>query len=239
MYQDPAQKTTEKQKEGSDFFENYQEFEEWRAVFYKLAWLGLSYPGESLAEAVYSGKFFQGMKKTAAILRFEQIADDNLDDLASHELSEKTLQELETEYVSLFISDLGGALVPPYGSVYLDNEVMGPSTRRVAEKYRKAGFKKDSGHDDLPDHISVELEYLFKLTQKENRKKYHLHLEFFDELLAPWVEEFTGSVRREADSGFYSTLAGWLNAGLKRDRQFLKEMVKAKDNNAETDRGFK
>jgi TorA maturation chaperone TorD len=63
---------------------------------------------------------------------------------------------LETEYVRLFINAMPEVPCPPYGSVYLEGTVMGVSTLRVIEIYRKYGMATD----ELADHIAVECEFL-------------------------------------------------------------------------------
>jgi TorA maturation chaperone TorD len=63
---------------------------------------------------------------------------------------------LETEYVRLFINAMPEVPCPPYGSVYLEGTVMGASTLRVIEIYRKYGMATD----ELADHIAVECEFL-------------------------------------------------------------------------------
>ncbi len=215
-----------------------EEFKQWRPVFYKLAWIGLSYPESSLAKSIENGKFFQGMKKTTEAFQLELSQLDGISKEAFEAESVKEKErELETEYVSLFISEVGGALVPPYGSVYIDDTIMGPSTDRVVENYQEAGFSKLEEYNGLPDHISVELEYLFKLTQMETPEKYRYHIQFYDDLLAPWLGEFTDSIVEAMDSRFYSTLATWLESGLRKDRKFLGDLLDNNEDKAGTNGG--
>lgn len=63
---------------------------------------------------------------------------------------------LQNEYVRLFINALPEVPCAPYGSVYLEGSVMGESTVRVREIYRKYGMETT----ELPDHIAVESEFL-------------------------------------------------------------------------------
>lgn len=225
-------KTTAEQNDKSkkpnkyNFSSFSDEFKQWRPVFYKLAWSGFSYPESPFVKSIKNGKFFQGMKKTAEAFQLELGQLDRISkEVFETESVEETERELETEYVSLFISEVGGALVPPYGSVYIDDTIMGPSTDQVVENYQKAGFSKLEEYNGLPDHISVELEYLFKLTQMETPEKYRYHIQFYDDLLAPWLGEFTDSIAEATDSRFYSALATWLESGLRKDRKFLGDLL--------------
>ena len=63
---------------------------------------------------------------------------------------------LENEYVRLFINALPEVPCAPYGSVYLEGSVMGESTLKVAEIYRKYGVASE----EPADHIAVESEFL-------------------------------------------------------------------------------
>ena len=63
---------------------------------------------------------------------------------------------LENEYVRLFINAMPEVPCPPYGSVYLEGSVMGESTLKVAEIYRKYGVASE----EPADHIAVETEFL-------------------------------------------------------------------------------
>jgi TorA maturation chaperone TorD len=72
------------------------------------------------------------------------------------EMSKIDHLRLETEYVRLFINAMPEVPCPPYGSVYLEGSVMGASTLRVIEIYRKYGMATD----ELADHIAVECEFL-------------------------------------------------------------------------------
>ncbi len=63
---------------------------------------------------------------------------------------------LENEYVRLFINAMPEVPCSPYGSVYLEGSIMGESTLKVAEIYRKYGVASE----EPADHIAVESEFL-------------------------------------------------------------------------------
>lgn len=62
----------------------------------------------------------------------------------------------ENEYVRLFINAMPEVPCAPYGSVYLEGSVMGASTLKVADIYRKYGMIPE----EVADHIAVESEFL-------------------------------------------------------------------------------
>ena len=116
--------------------------------------------------------------------------------------SEKGEEELKVEYARLFVGPYE-LKAPPYGSVYLDGErrVMGNSTMEAIRLYEEAGLVIDQGFKELPDHIAVELEFMYYLIHKEvealekSEKEKALALretrnQFFNRLLSPWIPAF-------------------------------------------------
>ena len=77
-------------------------------------------------------------------------------DLLLEEMREIAPTRLENEYVRLFINALPEVPCAPYGSVYLEGTVMGESTLKIADIYRKYGMATD----EPADHIAVESEFL-------------------------------------------------------------------------------
>ncbi|MCK5350923.1 molecular chaperone TorD family protein, partial [bacterium] len=82
-------------------------------------------------------------------------------------------EELVVEYAHLFVGP-HELVAPPYGSVYLDGqgEVMGPSTRDVIRIYQEEGLALEENLTELPDHITVELEFLYYLVTSELKALY-------------------------------------------------------------------
>ena len=200
--------------------------EKWRPVFYKLAWLGFSYPTVKTVEEITSGEFTRGMQETASKLNFE-VPDRSLSKAKSfsEEATEFNLEKMENEYVRLFISDTGGPSVYPHASYYLDGEVMGKSVQAIVDEYSSTGFSKSSRYSGQPDHISVLLEYMFKLSLNIDNGFLEEQARFYDEYVMPWHGEFTEKVIRETDNEFYKLLATWTEHGLKTDRKILKKLL--------------
>ncbi len=198
---------------------------EWRTVLYKLSASGLSYPETPMIKDLASGKFLTGMLKVSRIFDLgleERVLEvkESLKDRSIQPLSRK----IEAEYVRLFVADTGGARVNPFGSYYLDGEVMGDSVKKVTSLYSKSGMVKTEDYQGQPDHVSVELEFLFKLTQSSLEEKYEIHSEFYDELLQPWLDEFKSRVVKETNHDFYSLMAKWVYESLEADRELVGEI---------------
>ena len=131
-------------------------------------------------------------------------------------LDETSGLDLARQHARLFIGP-GRLDAPPYGSVWLDPDrrLMGPSTQRVTKHYRAAGVSLDDETHDAPDHIAVELEFLHFLdwkgieaaTDEERERCMRVRREFLDGLVAPWISEWSSSLRAASPGGFYGALA--------------------------------
>lgn len=145
-------------------------------------------------------------------------------DLAEHvrklgtAFAAQNLQELLVDYTRLFLGPVR-ALAMPYGSVWLsgDSTLMQDSTMAVLEFYERGGFDISEGFADLPDHVAVELEFLYLLlfTQDQANRAGKaddlaatrlLQREFLGEHLGAWIGAFAASVKTHAETPFYREL---------------------------------
>ena len=93
------------------------------------------------------------------------------DPLARLDLQDEdaVIEALTVEYCRLFIGPRGH--MPPVESVALgEGRFWGPATEAVSEFYRNAGFVRDSDASVLPDHISMQLDFLATL-EEQGRKE--------------------------------------------------------------------
>lgn len=132
-------------------------------------------------------------------------------------------EDLLIDYAKLFIGpyELKAA---PYGSIYLDDarKVMGDSTIEVIKIYKDEGLSIDEKFKELPDHIAVELEFMYYLIFKEiealensdNGRAAHFietHELFQHRFLGKWVKPFCDKIKQGTDNEFYSSLADCLS----------------------------
>ena len=123
------------------------------------------------------------------------------------------------DYTRLFLGP-NHIIAKPYGSIWLEgqNTVMGDSTMAVQELYEQGGFDMREDFREVPDHIAVELEFLYLLIYRENeaqrngetealQSKTALRRRFLDEHLGRWVGPFTQAVKAGAQSSYYGRLA--------------------------------
>jgi TorA maturation chaperone TorD len=138
--------------------------------------------------------------------------------LASHQ------EDLLVEYSRLFVGP-AELKAPPYGSVYLEKgrHVMGVSTMEVASQYRTLGLTIDDDFEELPDHIAVELEYMYYLSFRAvealrrgepDKARYYTDAQenFSERFMRPWVTDFCNTITEGTDSLYYQSLARCLSA---------------------------
>jgi TorA maturation chaperone TorD len=127
------------------------------------------------------------------------------------------VESLKVDYSKLFVGPYE-LLAPPYGSVYLEDarRVMGNSTMDAMNKYREEGL--DSILKEAPDHIAIELEYMYFLIFKQveamrssdsGSAASYLRKQkaFLESHLGIWVSEFANNVEANGQTEFYKNLA--------------------------------
>jgi len=130
------------------------------------------------------------------------------------------IKEMQVDYSRLFVGPFE-LLSAPYGSVYLEDgrKTLGDSTMDVVQFYQQENLSLQ--FKELPDHIAVELEFLYFLMAKElmfldndDLEQSKLCLEkqkqFINRHLANWINDFTDLIIQNANSDFYSQVAGCL-----------------------------
>ena len=111
-------------------------------------------------------------------------------------------EDLLIDYAKLFVGP-NELIAPPYGSVYMDDgrRTMGDSTLEAIKIYKDEGLAIDENFKELPDHIAVELEFMYYLIFKETEALEKSETDkaldfiktqelFLDKFLARWVKPF-------------------------------------------------
>lgn len=128
-------------------------------------------------------------------------------------------QELLVDYSRLFLGP-PQALARPYASVWLSGEniVQQDSTMALLQLYEQGGFTIDEDFQELPDHVAVELEFLYLLTHQLHQAQAAgddeaqqalqvLRTAFLDGHLGRWLGGFILAVHDHAQTEFYRELA--------------------------------
>ncbi len=135
------------------------------------------------------------------------------------EFSAQTLETLLVDYAKLFLGP-PQPLARPHGSFWLTGEttLWQEATVAVLQLYEEAGFDLDEEFRDAPDHVAVELEFLYLLTFRQNEAQRagladvlhdweQLERIFLAQHLGAWIRPFATAVRANAETAFYRDLA--------------------------------
>lgn len=106
-------------------------------------------------------------------------------------------------------------------AAYLDGALGGGSVLAMEKSYRRAGFEADAGFGDLPDHVSIQLEFVarcFRLSQNGNVSAGRQAREFLGSYVARWLPPFISDLeKRDAPSNPWLPLARILKSAVDRD----------------------
>ena len=143
------------------------------------------------------------------------------------------LQALQVEHTRLFINGVPHVLAPPYASVYIDGgRLFGRPAARALRAYQQAGLTLSAAAHALPDHLAVELEFMFYLGREgleaseqgdvaQADRMRRRSAEFLSECLLPWAPAWRQRVEESAQLAFYPALARVIETWLSADSQFL------------------
>lgn len=146
------------------------------------------------------------------------------------------IEPLTVDYAKLFMGPYQ-VPAPPYGSIYLEGkrEVMGQSTINALNQYQAAGLSITGRVKEAPDHIAIELEFMYYLIFKTlesirlsdlNKAGFYLERQkqFLDSHLGVWVAEFSDIVATNAATSFYSNLARATSIFVRKDCSYTSKV---------------
>ena len=155
------------------------------------------------------------------------------------ELNAQSIDILAVEYTRLFIGPYS-LPAPPYGSIYIEKErkVMGDSTMDALKHYQDFGLKIASSLKEVPDHITIELEYIYFLIYKEIEsiqfndpevtQAYMIEqVSFLTDHLNRWLPDFTKNIVANSSVEFYRSLANMTKMFIEEDIDFLEGVYKS------------
>ena len=136
--------------------------------------------------------------------------------------AESFFHHLEEAYVRLFISDRKGVTAPLYASCYetiTSGEkalLMGEPAIDMKNRYESKGLSLSDEIHEPPDHISIELEYLYFLLEKGWADGDNDLIEeastFAADVMLPWASKFQAGLAAEEKCRFYPLMASVLKA---------------------------
>jgi len=127
-----------------------------------------------------------------------------------------TLREaLSVAHARLFLGPFE-ILAPPYASLYLspDRRLMGKVSLEAARHYSEAGLKPNSSPREAPDHVTLELEFMYFLAFRELIDDEPVWTErqrrFWCSHLGQWLPDLARNMAAADCHPFYDELASLL-----------------------------
>ena len=124
------------------------------------------------------------------------------------------VDDLAVEYTALFLGP--GGHISPHESVHTQDQgsLWGDATIAVRRFITETGIEYSTEYGGIPDHISVELEFMAELTRRESLAwesadyavvvtALEYQLDFMARHLSQWIGKFCARVIEEADLSFY------------------------------------
>lgn len=127
-------------------------------------------------------------------------------------------RELENEFVRIFINDLSGVSAHLYHSYYYNNEklLMKEPAIEMSRLLEMAGMDIDQGISEPPDHLCIELEYLYHLLDNSDihdDPNFQDHIQKYTlEFMLPWVDELQRRIPETLPALFFSQTALAMNS---------------------------
>lgn len=194
----------------------HQEFlavEKTRATVFNIFTALLCQPDQAIID---SPKVFDTLAAGLKIVCPDGVSDAIL---LKKEIRKYTHTNLLVEYTRLFIGP-SKMVAPPYSSIYFGTEyiLMSDVTLWVMSFYERMGLRYNEKIKDVPDHIAIEMEFLYylifletKAFQKKDMKKakkiWRSQSEFFSKHFIKWVPAFCDKILEGSKHEYYLLLA--------------------------------
>ena len=204
---------------------DFLQFESDRCEAYKLLSACYYLPDENTLEKLEKLEIVLNCVCPASVKHVAQMKD------------EIDLALLRVDFSRLFVGPFR-LLAPPYGSVYLEGkrEVMGVSTIDVKNRYTSVGLEISGQIKEAPDHIAIELEFMYYLIFKEinsieqsdlGRVRDYLRQQqqFLKIHLGAWLPEFVLAAQKNATTDFYKNLVQATKIFIQQDLGYTAELL--------------
>lgn len=178
---------------------------------------------------------FGDPKFRAALSSLGVDLEDNFFSLSEEEL----IEDLAVEYARLFVGP--GKHIPPHESVHLKNEeggglLWGEATAKVNKFIESSGFEYRSDYHGMPDHISVEFEFMQGVTERECRAWNEKHddgvlscleieKKFIEKHLVRWVPLFCEKIISYAELPFYREMGKLTKRFIEFEKQQISKYI--------------
>ncbi len=158
------------------------------------------------------------------------------DVIQEHLSSTERRTRLSIEWTKLFRGVKPGySPLPPYESLYRDGWLIGSHTTDIRDEYFESGFNlSNQWPGEPPDHIGLELGYLFFLSSREAEawaeadigeahRLLDIESSFLKKHLAVWTSLLSEEIKQYDEIGFYRQVAEISEAWIRFDSELLAE----------------
>ena len=197
--------------------------------------------------AVYRREMTSELLQQIKAQQFQEVLsslDVKLNNGFFHNSEKELLENLAIEYTRLFVGP--GKHISPHESVHhkkdgvQSGQLWGELTGQVKNIIESSGLEYKSEYTGMPDHISVELEFMQQVVQREvqaweagddetallclkNEKN------FVDEHLLGWIPDFCEKVIEAAEMPFYREMARLTRSFIEFEKQELRKLAQDAD----------
>jgi DMSO reductase family type II enzyme chaperone len=202
-----------------------------RSRLYDLLAHAFAVPDPAFYDAVREGAFAAQVWENVAALPYsfaladEEIERQQLGEVAGH-------QELQSEYIRLFDVGTPRPPCPLYGGEYKKGRK--GTMEELIRFYNYFGLRPSSRSRDMPDHITIELEFMHFLIFREVTALHHrqdrtsylrAERDFLERQLCAWVPRLVERLGRQQPQPFYAALARLADAFLAADLRYLQSVL--------------
>jgi TorA-specific chaperone len=173
-------------------------------------------PDSESSRLIRQGSFFSPFEDLESRVAYEptDLLSGLRDTINGFADSDALFSNLEEAYVRLFINSRHGITAPLYASCYVEDKapgenapLMGPPAVLMKKRFESKGLSLSDTLHEPPDHLSIELEYLYFLLKKgwpENDPALLSEaVSFAGEAMLPWVTILRERIADENRCRFY------------------------------------
>ncbi|MDP3939244.1 MAG: molecular chaperone TorD family protein [Deltaproteobacteria bacterium] len=223
--------TTAAAAEISDLRQGFESQTARRSELYRLLATAFGFPSADLRKAVSAGEVRAALAETAGGLPYSLAIPFDAPALADAGTGEDTL---ETEYIRLF--DVGAGSGPPC-PLYVGNwrgDRLGVM-EECLRFYDHFGLGLPEPRPELPDHLTVALEFLHYLTFRQAEALrasapcgdyVRAQRDFLDRAVLSWFPRMTSKLSGESPPPYYVTLASLALAFFEAEKAYLADLAK-------------
>lgn len=184
---------------------------ETRKTAYKIFSRLFYYPGGEIARLLYGGVIGEWLEHILPGKEAERLQSW----VASRSSEADLLEALQVEYTHLFITAYPKLPAPLYKSYYTEKELFGADARNLMDIYQQYHFKVSPHMTEMPDHLAIILEFIYRLLEKE-AGDFPLK-DFAISGLTDWLPQLAKRIEENASLPFYPSLIRLLQEFIRND----------------------